>query len=120
MLIRINKSQLFYTHPARRFAQEYGVSEAMWHEIWKRHKLLSYTHKDLAEYVTFKSGKNIRSRQMKRWLFLGEIYVLTKPARDMGAQVVNSNIFGDLEQKVILELTRHIKSGSQKDCRTLA
>lgn len=120
MLIRIKNSRLFNTNPAKRFADEYGVPEQLWHELWKRHKLLDYTVADIAEYYHIKVGKPIRRRYIKRWLFLGEIYILSKPARDMGAEVINTELFGPFEQRVIDEITRHMKSGSTHDSRIMA
>lgn len=120
MLIKIKSSKLFTTNPARRFAKEHGVPEVIWLEIWKRYKLLDYTIADLAEYYHFKAGKPIKRDYIKRWIFLGEIYALSKPARDMGAEVINTEMFGDLEEKVIREVTRHLKYGQTKDSRILA
>lgn len=120
MLIRINNSRLFDTNPAKRFAEEYDVDEKLWNEIWKRYKLLDYTVEDLSDLFHIKTGKQIKRRYIKRWIFLGEIYILAKPARDMGAQVINTELFGEFEQKVIEEITRHLRSGSTTDSRIMA
>lgn len=118
MLIKLD-SQLFTTHPARRFANKYAVPETMWMELWKRYKMLEYTPAEMAEYFQIKTGKSIKKRQVKRWVFLTEIFAITKPARDMGAQVVNTEIFGIYEGKVIDEIMKHIKSGGTKNCNII-
>ena len=119
MLIKIKHSQLFSTDPCKRFSKEYNVPETMWIELWKRHKLLDYTISDLVDYFNIKTGRRIKRRNVERWLFLGEIYVVTKPARDKGAEVISTEIFGVLEGRVIEEITRHLKSGSTKDSRLM-
>jgi hypothetical protein len=115
MLINIRKSRIFDTNPAKRFADKYNVPEELWTEIWKRYKLLQYDIADLADYFHFKAGQPIKRRYIKRWLFLTEIYTRTKHARDMGVQIVNTEIFGTLEAQVINEVTRHMKNGSTQD-----
>lgn len=119
MLVKLKKSKLFDTSPSKRFAQEYSVPEVLWAEIWKRHKLLDYTVAELAEYYQIKTGKQIKRKNIKRWIFLADIYILTKPARDMGAEVINTQLFGVLEDKVIREITKHLKSGSTTDSRII-
>ncbi len=120
MLIRINNSRLFDTNPAKRFADQYSVDEKIWLELWKRYKLLDYTIEDLSDYFHIKTGKAIKRRYIKRWVFLGEIYILAKPAREMGAEVINTELFGKLEARVIEEITRHLRSGSTQDSRIVA
>jgi hypothetical protein len=120
MLIRINKSKLFTVHPSKRFANEYQVKEYMWNEMWNRYRLLDYSIADLADYFYVKTAKPIKRRHVKRWIFIQEIYNKTTPAREMGAEVVNTEIFGDLEDKVIEEVTRHLKYGDTHDVRIMA
>ena len=112
MLIKIHSSRLFDTEPARRFAVKYNVSPDLWCEIWKRYKLLQYTVPDLADYFHLKVQKQIKRRNISRWIFLTEIYFLVQPARDMGVRVINTEMFGDWEERVIQEITRHLKDGS--------
>lgn len=112
MLLKVHKTRLFDTHPARRFAEQYNLSEDVWLEMWKRYKILDYTIKDLADYFHIKSGKQIKHRYVKRWLFLTEIFIIVKPAREKGANVIDTCIFGKLEMQVIEEITRHLKDGS--------
>ncbi len=120
MLIRLKNSRLFTTHPSKRFAEEYQVEENLWNEMWKRYKLLDYSVVDLADLFNIKSGKVIERRYIKRWLFLSEIYIIAQPAREMGVEVINTERFGELEQKLIEEVTRHMKSGSTQDSRIMA
>lgn len=119
MLIKIKNSRLFNTSPSKRFANEYGVSEELWNELWKRHKVLEYTIADLSDFYFVKTGNRIRRRGIKRWLFLTEIYVMTKPARERGAEVINTDMFGNLEQRVVEEITRHMKSGDTQNSRIM-
>ena len=119
MLIKINNSQLFNTNPSIRFANQYEVPETLWNELWKRYKLLGYTPEEMTEYFEIKTKKQIRKRQVNRWIFLTEIYFVVKPARDMGAKVVNTSLFGKQEDKVIYEIVRHMKSGSTKKSNTM-
>jgi hypothetical protein len=120
MLIKLHNSRLFDTSPAIRFGEQYQVPETLWTELWKRYKLLDYSIADLSDYFHLKSGKPIKRRYMKRWIFLNEIYILAKPARDMGANVINTELFGDLEDRVVEEITRHMKSGSTSNSRIMA
>lgn len=120
MLIKVKSSKLFSTSPAMRFANKYLVSQDMWTELWKRYKVLGYTHPELAEYFHIKTGKKISRRSVKRWIFLTNIYLLSKPARDMGAEVINTEMFGVLEKDVVYEVTRHMKSGSTTNSRIMA
>ena len=115
MLVKINNSRLFNTNPSVRFAAQYAVPETLWNELWKRYKLLGYTPDEMTEYFEIKTKRQIRKRQVLRWIFLTDIYYVVKPARDMGAKVVNTDLFGDNEQKVIYEVIRHMKSGSTKN-----
>lgn len=111
---------MFMVHPAKRFAAEYNVPEILWHELYRRYQLLEYTVPELCEYYHISAGKMIKRKYLYRWIFMTEIYTLTKPARDKGAQAVSSEIFGNKEQKVINELTRHMRTGSTKNSRALA
>lgn len=119
MLVKIRSSRLFDTSPAIRFANQYSVPENMWTEMWKRHKMLEFTLSELQEYFLIKTGKKIRKRQITRWIFLTDIYSRTKPAREKGAEVIDTSMFGEFEDKVIEELTRHLKSGSTKRVNVL-
>lgn len=115
MLVKLRNSRLFDTDPSRRLGWEYGVDENLWTELWKRYKVLNYTIPEMAEYFQIKSKKVITRRQVKRWIFLTEVFVLTKPARDMGAKVINTEMFGELEHWVVEEVTRGMKhSGAKK------
>lgn len=120
MLIKIRSSRLFTTDPARRFAEEYGVAQTLWAELWKRYKLLEYTIEDLADYFQMKAGRQIRRRSIKRWVMLSEVYAMSKTARESGAKVINTQMFGSLEQHVIYEVTRHMKSGNTHNSRIMA
>lgn len=115
MLVKLRNSQLLFHDPSKRFARTYGVPEQLWVELWKRYKVLEYSVPELVEYFNIKSHKSVRPRQIKRWLFLTEVFILTKPAREKGALVISTDMFGKLERKVIDELTRGMREcGSKK------
>ena len=114
MLVKLRNSRLFDTDPTRRFAAQYGVGEDIWLELWKRHKVLEYSVSEMAEYFRIKTGKIVQPRQVSRWIFLTEVFVLTKPARDKGARVINTEMFGKLEKKVIAEVTRGMRESGAK------
>lgn len=119
MLVKLRNSRLFDTSPAIRFGNQYGVSHDVWTELWKRYSLLEYTPRELAEYFLIKTGKQVKERQIKRWIFLTEVFTKTKPARDKRALVISTEIFGPLEDKVIEELTRHMKNNGGKRSYTI-
>lgn len=119
MLVKLKSSKLFSVRPSRRFADEYKIPEDVWNEIWRRYKMLDYTIPDLADYFEVKAGRKIKRRHIKRWLFLAEVYLKTKGAREMGAEVINTSMFGSIESRVIEEVTRHLKSGNTKKSRIM-
>lgn len=120
MILNITQSKLFTVEPARRFANEHHVSPDIWKELWRRYKFQEYTISELCEIYYIKVGKPIRQRSIRRWIFRMEVYIKTKPMIDKGAQAVNSSFFGELEQKVIDEVLKHIKSGDIKNTKILA
>jgi hypothetical protein len=120
MLIKIHSSRLFDTNPAVRFAEQYNVPQELWTELWKRHQLLDYSIIDLADYFHLKAGKPIKRRYIKKWIFLTEVYNMAKPARDMGAQVINTELFGELEPRVIEEVTRNMRFSGIKSSNIMA
>lgn len=120
MIIQLNQSKLFTTDPAKRFAWEHKVSEDIWRELWRRHKLLEYDTSELCELFYIKVGCSISRRVMNRWIFRGEIYMKARPMMDKGVQAVNSAFFGDLEQRVINEIMKHLKTGDSKNTRIMA
>lgn len=120
MIINITKSKLFTTDPTIRFARQYKVPHDLWKEIWRRHKLLDYSISEMCEIYQIKSGKKIKRRKMDEWVFRSEVYTLTNGILNKGVQAVNSNFFGDLENRVVNEVLRHIKYGDAKDTRNMA
>lgn len=109
MLVKLRHSRIFDTDPTRRFSWQYKVDENMWMELWKRYKVLDYTVPEIVEYFQLKTGKDITTRQVKKWIFLTEVFALTKPAREKRAEVFDTSLFGKLEKKVIVEITRSMK-----------
>lgn len=119
MLIKIYNSRLFNTNPAIRFSKWHNVSEDLWIELWKRYKILGYSIEEMAEFFKMKSGKEIKNKQLKRWIFVTEIFIMTKPAREKRARVVSTELFGKLEQEVIYEMTRAMRECGAKKSNTL-
>jgi hypothetical protein len=120
MIIKICESDLFTKDPAIRFAEQYQVSSEIYKELWRRHKLLDYTVPELCEVYYIKIGKPIKRRKMEEWMFRGEVYMKTYDVMKRGVEAVNSEFFGDLEQRVVNEILRHIKYDNTKDTRSLA
>lgn len=119
MLVKLRNSRLFDTDPTRRFAKEYGVDESIWLELWKRYKVLDYTIDEMVEYFTIKTHKTIRARQIRRWIFLTDVFALTKPAREKKALVISTEMFGKLEKRVIDEITRGVRHSGVKKPHTI-
>lgn len=112
MILDISKSRIFKIDPSIRFAKEYGLSKDVWHEVWRRYKLLDYSNGDIRDYLFLKYARNISFPAMGRWLARGEIYMITKPLITQGVKHVNSRIFGEYEEYVMNELVRPLKNGA--------
>ena len=120
MIIKVNQSQLFTTDPALRFADTYKVSEDIYRELWRRYRLLEYSIPELCEIFYIKVGHLINSRAMSEWMFRGKIYSKVIDKISKGAQAIDSEIFEELEQRVLNELFKHMNSGSSHSVSTLA
>lgn len=112
MIINITKSKIFKAEPSLRFSREYGLPKDVWSEVWRRYKLLEYSHGDLRDYLFLKYARNITQPAMSRWIYRGEIYLITKPLIEKGVIHVNSNIFGAYEEYIMNELTKPLKNGA--------
>lgn len=119
MLIFINKSKLFTTEPAKRFAKEFNVSEDVWLKCWLKYKVLELSIPELCEYIHLKTGRKPSYNSINRWIVRTEIYSLSKEAVKMGATTVKSEFFGIYEDNVIAELTRNIKSSVNRSPRSI-
>ena len=120
MIIKVKESQLFLTDPAVRFANTYKVSDDIYRDLWKRHVLLEYTISELCEVFYIKVGKPINKRSMSEWIFRGKVYSKVKDKIKHGALAINSDIFEELEQRVLNELFKHVRCGDTKSVRSLA
>lgn len=109
MIIRLTQSKLFTEDPASRFASQYGVSEDIWRELWRRCKLLGYSVPELCEVFYIKVGRPINRRKMEEWIFKGEVFMKVHDAMQKGVESVSSEFFGELEPRVLNELLRNIK-----------
>ncbi len=119
MLINISKSKLFTVDPGLRFAREYGLSEDIWKELWRRYKLLEYSNGDLRDFLFIKHARSLSYNSMDRWLKCGEIYSRAKPIVDKGVSNVNTIVFGDLEQDVIDLLTKQLRFGRSEESKAI-
>lgn len=120
MIIKLTESKLFTKDPAIRFAEEYHISQDIWKELWRRYKLLDYSIPELCEIYYIKVGKPIKRRVMDEWMFRGQVYMMTHDKVKMGVQAVNSNFFGDLEQRVLNEVLHHLKYSNTSSSRIMA
>jgi hypothetical protein len=118
MLIKLHESKLFTIDPATRFAREYGVEPVIWNEVWKRY-LAEYDLEALAGYVLYKTGRHIKTRQLKRWLVMTEIHCRANHIMLMGIRVVQSEYFGQYEQQMLEEVLRNMKYSGSKESRTI-
>ena len=119
MVIDITQSKLFKLDPSIRFSKEYGLPKDVWHEVWRRYKLLDYSNGDLRDYLFLKYARNISYPAMGRWIMRGEIYIITKPLIVKGVVHVNSKIFGDFEEYVMNELVKPLKNGASNKAESI-
>ena len=119
MIIYLRKSKLFTVPPAVRFGEAMNVDHKLWDDIWKRYRLLDYTTRELRELFELKTGKKIHRNTMNNWIFRTEVYSQAQPLIKKGAVSVRSEFFNKHEGKLILELTKHIRTGCARDSRTI-
>jgi len=120
MILIIKQSKLFSVEPAKRFANEHKVPEDTWKELWRRYKFNEYSTTEMCEIFYIKTGKPISRRVMNRWIFRMNVYLKIKPMSDKGVEAVNSSFFGPLEERVVAEVMKHLKSGDAKNTRIVA
>jgi len=119
MILDITHSKLFNIDPDKRFAKEYSVPEGTWIEIWRRYKLLDYSHTDIKDYLFIKFARNLSYPAIQRWVIRTEIYGIANPLVKKGVVHVNSEIFREWEQNVMDELFKMIKSGASTTSKTI-
>lgn len=119
MIIHLPSSILFTIEPAKRFAKEYNVPEAIWVAVWLKHKIYDFEFKELHEYAHFKCGKPIGKKALKRWIFRTEVYSRARDVTKYGGTTVTSSYFGNLEGFVLKELTRNMKFSGTQSSKTL-
>jgi len=108
MIIKVN-TKLFTIEPDVRFSREQNVPRGFWLDLWRRHKMLEYTVTELCEYFKLKTGRPASWSTIDRWILKTEMFNKVNPFVKKGVTSVNTEIFGDLEQKVINELTRQFR-----------
>lgn len=119
MIIDISKSKLFTQEPDTRFSNEFSIPRGIWTEAWKRHVLMGYTQSEVREYIYVVTGRKPSNGSLCRWIIRTKIYSITSPIIKKGASHVNSNIFGEYEDYVLKEITKHLKSGASKKSKTI-
>ena len=119
MIILLNKSSLFSTHPGIRFAKEYHSTPEVWWEIWRRYEL-GYTDKELRDYIKDRTGKEPKLRAVQRWIKRAKIYQKAHDAILMGAQSVTDEYFGEYAEYVMEEIMRNMRTSGTRSPRSLA
>jgi hypothetical protein len=119
MIIHLKKSSLFTVDPDERFAREYDVPVGLLRDIWKRYKLIGYTIPEVCEFYEMKTKKHISHKSMMRWMWRTEIYSMTRPAINKGAEVVVSSFFREHEWRVMREITKNLRSSVRGKTKTL-
>lgn len=119
MIINISKSDLFTLDPDLRFSIKYETPRGMWNLLFNRYKYLELAIPELVVLYQIKTGKKIDYHAIRRWVWRTEVYLIAEPYAKRGAKAVVSDIFGDYEDEVIRELTKHIKSGATRDSNIL-
>ncbi len=118
MLINLEQSKLFTVDPANRFATIYKVKPQLWKELWRRYAL-GYDIDGLCGYLLYKTDIRFERETMRRWLFRAEVFFKAETVTRLGVRCVQSEYFGGLEQEVIDELTRSMRSGAALDSRSI-
>lgn len=119
MIILLEKSKLFTSDPADRFAREYQVKPRIWTELLRRHWLLQYDAAGLCGYFQFKTGRKLNPASLQRWIIRSEIYAKAQHVMHMGVRSVDSSYFGKYEPEVLEELTKNMKFSDKRDSRSL-
>jgi hypothetical protein len=119
MILDITRSNLFTKDPAERFAKVNSVSPKLFNELWRRHTQLEYSIPELCMYFHIKVGVPISDRKMNEWIFRNRIYMRAQSALKVGAKAVNSDYFGDLEERLLRKLTEHMKYRETKSLRVM-
>jgi hypothetical protein len=107
MIIKIHESKIFTEKPHERFSKLYNVKLSLWNEMYRRHLLLNYTPKDMADFYRVKTGKTIKAQSVKKWIFRTKVYIRGREATKMGARAVTTEFFGDLAQELVDELLKN-------------
>lgn len=111
MIIDLRHSKLFKVNPDIRFTNRYQVKRGTWDDLWRKHIGLEYSNEDLRDYLFMRHARTISFMSMQRWLDRTQIYSIAHAYIKKGGKIVNSNVFGDLEELVINELIKPIKNG---------
>lgn len=111
MIIRID-GKLFTVDPAIRFSHALDVSPAIWNQLWHRYSWLNYRPCDLISYFEIISGKKMHLTTLHRWLFRTKIYHAAQPFVKKSVRTVSTEVFGDLENELIKELTKQFTNSA--------
>lgn len=120
MILKLRESKLFTEDPALRFADAYHVTENIYRELWRRHRDLEYSISELCEFFYIRVGMPIKKKKMDEWMFMGRVYMKVERIMEKGALSVDSSFFGELEERLLNKLSRHMRQGVTFSMRTLA
>lgn len=116
MLIRLDTSKLFTQAPAIRFAKEYDVDPEVWNEMWRRHKILEYSLRDLCDFFFLRVGRKPNPKSINKWIVRTNIYFLAHSVSKRGVRVVDSEFFRKFEQDVLNEMSQNMRfKGTQEN-----
>lgn len=119
MIIDLRKSKLFTDDPAKRFSKTNAVKPKLFEDLMYRYSLQGYTVPDLCIYFHIKVGVPISQRKMHEWIFRHKIYLRAQDALKIGSYIVNTNFFGDLEDRLSRKLTEHMRYRETRNIKTL-
>lgn len=120
MIIKLTHSKLFTTDPAQRFADTYKVTPDIFKELWRRYRMLEYSISELCELFYIKAGRPMKKRTMDEWMFRARVYMHAQKALDKGAEAVNTDFFGELEERLVSELFENLKRRKTNSIKVLA
>ena len=113
MLINLLSSKLFTVEPAKRFAKEFNVPEAVWIRCWLKYRVLDLSTQELCDYIHITTGRKPSKDSVKRWVARTVLYERAREAFKMGASNVTSEFFTDYKDYVESELLRNLKSSAR-------
>lgn len=119
MILNLTESKIFTDHPDGRFAKKYSVQEGLWTEMWRRYSILEYEMKDLQDFFYVKTARTITNDNLNTWIWRTRVYIRAHEAMKHGARAVSSEWFGELEHRLLVQITKNIKAKKIKKTKVL-